>query len=528
MFLIMSADYVGKELESEFGRIPPSFLPLGNRRLFQHQVKLIPSGAEAFISVPESFELSETDNNWLLKNNVTVLKLPDKLSLGASVVAALNLSENSLDSPLHILFGDTLIEQLPSGDDIVGISEVHDSYDWAIVTNDDMHWLEDSDNNLNINSCNVVNGYFKFSKPRQVVKAITQSHWGFLDGLNRYHNDVGLSAAETKGWLDFGHVNTYYRSKATFTTQRSFNNLTITPDWVEKSSSNDLKIKGEANWFNTLPLNLRMYTPHYLGSKDLEGLFSYRLEYLHYTSLNELYVFAETPNIIWKQILSGCIKFIKDCRKHPAPEGGPSNGFSSLFCVKTEERLNEYCQSKGISLHKKWNFNDESTVSLSDLFHFSKQHLPTTKIAETLLHGDFCFSNILYDFRTGRIKTIDPRGLTIENEITPFGDTRYDLAKLSHSILGMYDWIVAGYCHVEVGENNISFNISGIHKHKQTQQDFIELIGDNFGLTPANLYAMQIQLFISMLPLHNDDSKRQNALFANAFRLYQILRRFEE
>lgn len=37
MFLIMSAAYITLELESEFGTIPPSFLPLGNRRLFQYE-----------------------------------------------------------------------------------------------------------------------------------------------------------------------------------------------------------------------------------------------------------------------------------------------------------------------------------------------------------------------------------------------------------------------------------------------------------------------------------------------------------
>ena len=33
MFLIMSAAYVGQDLQSEFGKIPPSFLPLGNKTL---------------------------------------------------------------------------------------------------------------------------------------------------------------------------------------------------------------------------------------------------------------------------------------------------------------------------------------------------------------------------------------------------------------------------------------------------------------------------------------------------------------
>jgi hypothetical protein len=45
-----------------------------------------------------------------------------------------------------------------------------------------------------------------------------------------------------------------------------------------------------------------------------------------------------------------------------------------------------------------------------------------------------------------------------------------------------------------------------------------------FGISEKNIMAMQIQLFLSMLPLHSDDSKRQDAFFANAFRLYKKLK----
>lgn len=82
----------------------------------------------------------------------------------------------------------------------------------------------------------IIDGYFKFSHPRELVRCITQSEWKFIAGLNRYHKSVGLSAVNSIGWLDFGHVNTYYHSKAEFTTQRAFNELTITAKWIEKSS----------------------------------------------------------------------------------------------------------------------------------------------------------------------------------------------------------------------------------------------------------------------------------------------------
>ncbi len=82
MFLIMSGAYVGQELESEFGRIPPSFLPLSNRRLFQHQVALAPQGVKVYLSLPESYAVSEIDHQCLEQHQVTIIATPDGLSLG--------------------------------------------------------------------------------------------------------------------------------------------------------------------------------------------------------------------------------------------------------------------------------------------------------------------------------------------------------------------------------------------------------------------------------------------------------------
>ena len=112
MFLIMSAAYIGQELESEFGALPPSFLPLGNRRLFQHQVKSAPTNKHVYLSVPESFAPEPHDLQWLADHHVTLLYIPDGLSLGASLVSALTLADYTPDQSLSILFGDTLLPNL--------------------------------------------------------------------------------------------------------------------------------------------------------------------------------------------------------------------------------------------------------------------------------------------------------------------------------------------------------------------------------------------------------------------------------
>ena len=49
------------------------------------------------------------------------------------------------------------------------------------------------------------------------------------------------------------------------------------------------------------------------------------------------------------------------------------------------------------------------------------------------------------DFVANKIIVIDPRGLNSDNKIEFYGDPNYDIAKLTHSIIGYYDFILAGF-----------------------------------------------------------------------------------
>ncbi|WP_353497663.1 phosphotransferase [Vibrio sp. CB1-14] len=526
MFLIMSGAYIGQELQSEFGRIPPSFLPLGNKRLFQHQIKLAPPNTKVYLTVPESYVISDTDLTLLAESKVEVLALPDSLKLGESLIAALNLSEHDFNKPLHLLFGDTLFSKLPEGYNFASLSRVEENYHWAIATEDNNHWLQQAQGELEINGSQVINGYFKFSQPRTLLRALSKSNWDFLNGLNQYRQMTDFTSQLSVDWLDFGHVNTYYSSKVNFTTQRAFNNLSITSSWVEKSSIKDIKIAAESNWFAKLPFSLRQYIPQYLGEAHCNGRTSYRLEYLHNTALNELYVFSELPQKVWKRILNESADFLVACREEKAPTSAPYSTLSELFDNKTSQRLDEYCNSRGYSLDQKWHYENES-ISLNEILSLSNQNLPIDDSEPTLLHGDFCFSNVLYDFRANRIKVIDPRGLTPDGQLSAYGHIYYDIAKLSHSVIGLYDWIIAGYYQVDISNQSISLSIDSNKKEHAIQSYFIHLMHEKFGISEKNIMAMQIQLFLSMLPLHSDDLKRQDAFFANAFRLYMKLKKLK-
>lgn len=519
MFLIMSAAYVDQELASEFGNIPPSFLPLGNKRLFQYQVSLAPPSKRVYLSVPESYPISKTDIDWLVSNGVTILSIPDGLSIGACIVSSVNISGCDINKSLSILYGDTLFSELPIGDDLVSVSEARDAYDWGVLNVND-------GSTDGLIDC-VIDGYFCFSNPSLLIHNIEQNEGSLFAGLKQYHCDVVVRTVKSNGWLDFGHVNTYFRSKATFTTQRAFNQLTVTPCWVEKSSTKNDKIMAESYWFENIPPELRLYTPQYLGRFECGDKVSYRLEYLYFSALNELFVFSSLQPRIWEKILSSCLDFISICQLHLNANEYKSavNDLETLFTTKTEQRLSDYCAENNISLKQKWFYSGSShDFSLEDVLDDIKLYLPKGPCAESVMHGDFCFSNILYDFRSGRIKTIDPRGITTSGEKTIYGDTRYDIAKLSHSVLGLYDWIIAGHYFLKIENNCIDFHIFTDDAHLDIQKIFIELVSHRFDLTEKTMYAMQIHLFLSMLPLHSDDAMRQKALFANAFRLYHIFK----
>ena len=93
MILITSAAYIDLELQSEFGCLPPAFLPVGNKHLFFHQVDILKSyfNDEAiYMSIPESFIVSDLEREFINNLNISIVSIPDKLRLSDSILYAIN------------------------------------------------------------------------------------------------------------------------------------------------------------------------------------------------------------------------------------------------------------------------------------------------------------------------------------------------------------------------------------------------------------------------------------------------------
>ena len=61
MIFIPSAAYVNSEFQLEFGKFPPAFLPIANKRLYKYQLEVIKThfpNEKILISLPDDFSIS--------------------------------------------------------------------------------------------------------------------------------------------------------------------------------------------------------------------------------------------------------------------------------------------------------------------------------------------------------------------------------------------------------------------------------------------------------------------------------------
>lgn len=517
MILITSAAYVNSEFQTEFGRLPPSFLPVGNRRLFEHQIdslrKHFPSESLA-ISLPHSYHMAEKDSRYLLRHGVQTIRSDDGLDLASAVATALD-QLTPFTGVLRILHGDTLVTELPQALDVIGMVRTTEDYPWEV---------EQSDNSAESVWC----GYFCFSDPELLLGLLLNQQQGFTASVRSYSEQRALVRIEVVGWFDFGHVNTYFHSRARLTTERAFNSLRISDGCVHKSGTPHHKIQAEAQWFDSLPASLRVFTPQLIDTDNAGA--NYTLEYLPIPPLNEVFVHGRNPTFYWDNIFLRCAEFMQRCLEQPLEDAVRADAvrdFEALAGAKTWERLAAFKNNaQGIDLDKANEINGVSLPALSEIVKDCLRLLEVTLPLPGLIHGDFCLSNILFDSRSGRIKVIDPRGLDSMHRLTSYGDLRYDIAKLAHSVVGLYDHIVAGAFELDFEltpvVNRFRLDIHTDQRTLDVQNVFLdlELLP---GVTARALMPMVVLLFISMLPLHADRPQRQTAFLANALRLYSNL-----
>ena len=512
MILITSGAYLGPEFTSELGLLPPAFLPVGNKRLFRLQAEeLARFGEPVALSLPESFRIPARDKAALSDLGVLTVPVPEGLSLSESILHVLCACPDGAPCQ-RILHGDTLLYGLPGDLDIYTIDQTSAYYCWAMPGADqDGKPVIAEGLGRTGQSREVLSGYFAFSDRGLLMRSLALSRGSFVAALNAYASNRDLRPARAGRWFDFGHLHTFHQSKAHITTQREFNSLAISPATVTKTSANGAKMEAEAAWFEALPPDLRLNAPRFIRRIPS----GYELEYLHLCTLSELMVFGDLPGIVWMQIMEACSRFLGRCRQTPAP-AGTRKASLGLYLPKTLARLEAFAASTGLSLDHPWTVNGRQLPGLRQAATLAAEFIPAPDGRDLCLtHGDFCFSNILYDFRRQDILVIDPRGQDASGAPSVFGDIRYDLAKLYHSAASGYDFIKADACRLtRSAPYRLEAELPVSSRMQDIREACLAKVLEPSGTGLNAIKAIAAQLFLSMLPLHADNPGHQMALLA--------------
>lgn len=322
-------------------------------------------------------------------------------------------------------------------------------------------------------------------------------------------------------WIDCGHENNFYEAKAKLITSRSFNAIKIFQEkgLLEKRSKNVTKFKDEIDYLTLLPREIQVFFPRVISNSVLDELASAKLEYYGYPTMAEYMLYWDISNGMWEKAFKSLIYPLQEFKKHPFSIG--NNAYNDFYISKLQNRLKDFkaqLNEKDVFLleddYLYVNGKKLKNYSLLEEQIIKKTHSLYNENDFCIMHGDYCFNNILYDYKSGIIKLIDARGAFGKGCKGIYGDFKYDLAKLTHSVTGQYDYFIAKLFTFNIQDKAVFYSVNQRANYKLLVHLNKKLVED-FGYSFDDILFLASLLFLSMPPLHNEDPSRQKALYVH-------------
>ncbi|HZF84142.1 MAG TPA: phosphotransferase, partial [Burkholderiaceae bacterium] len=330
-------------------------------------------------------------------------------------------------------------------------------------------------------------------------------------------------------WIDVGHDIHYPEARARLIASRSFNAIRVEPvlSVLHKSSRNVAKFQQEIAFIRMLPEDIAPFFARLLSPVQVkDGTASVAMEFYGYPTVAELALFWDLDASEWERFFAAMAQVLRRFRRHRYELGARAT--RRFYGDKLRERVDAWfaalppetllrLRAPGLSLNSEplpdfealWPQLQPRIEALYDPEHFC------------VMHGDFCFNNILYDPYSGAVRLIDARGSFGEDCVGIYGDQKYDLAKLAHSAIGRYDHFISNlFTLIDDGTAGYTLRFAERENQAVLERLTLRLIGQ-LGYAPADVMLLTGMLFLSMTPLHADDARRQLAMYLHGLALTQ-------
>lgn len=510
-----------------------AMLPLRGKPVVWWQFQnLKEQGLEKFILVvcKNNEKLIKYTTDILCENfDIQLVQVGSNKNILSSLKYGLQMANPNI--PTRVILGDTLLtKSINNETDILFTSkDFSTSQNWCLVENKEERDLSfyDKRKNINISGKEALVGYYAFNDTKYLlnccVKARLMLKKEISTALIMYQDKYKLKTKLVNDWYDLGHTSGLIKAKNILFSARSFNSISVDTQTglLTKSSTKKLKLEDEAFWYKNIPNELKIFAPRMISFSMNEKSASLVQELYGYPSLQELYLSGEVNLEDWRYIIEQLFNLHKFFEKYTTKANQKS--LLWLYLDKTKDRIKElemqspYWQRL---LNKDYQYiNGKKYCGLSllksEIEKFALKLSQNGK--ETIVHGDYCFSNILFDSSNYIFKLIDPRG-RLDSEATIYGDPRYDIAKLRHSIVGLYDFIVQGLFKLTETDSEFEYKILTTKDYRVLEDIFDKFTMEN-GFDVQEIKFIEGLLFLSMIPLHKDNFNRQKVFYLKAIEL---------
>jgi hypothetical protein len=268
--------------------------------------------------------------------------------------------------------------------------------------------------------------------------------------------------------------------------------------------------------------NQAIYFPRFIDGGFHAG-FDYwiKLEYLRYPTLSDLVLGKSDYPTWWDSVFRDLSTVLGEWDTVKDPQPGKNDYARDMYINKTQNEYRKFYHGwhhkignlfneKGISINNRPYLNYE--IIWPEVRDYIEQNM--LDYESVLIHGDCCFSNILYG--EGVVRFIDPRGSFGKPGV--YGDRRYDIAKLYHSVDGMYELIINDRFDATVlGVVDLELNFHYPKEAEKAKAEFEKHFFPKYNRKHAKI--LQGCIYISMCARHYDSLARQIVMYATGVRL---------
>ncbi|OHC71867.1 MAG: hypothetical protein A3H93_19605 [Rhodocyclales bacterium RIFCSPLOWO2_02_FULL_63_24] len=321
--------------------------------------------------------------------------------------------------------------------------------------------------------------------------------------------------------LDLDDIRDFLTFACGATSPRHFNNAHIDDFFFTKRSKDKHKMLQEYSYYGLVPERMRPWLVESFDYADEGDTASYKMLRYYLADAGLQWVHGAFDADTFAVFVDRLLHFVVQRPRQESHEQKVAEMARDLFVDKLKRRASEFLAlEEGVRIDA---LAASSTPELAlacqmDRFlrlyarhgaSFAGNHL-------VVGHGDPCFSNILYDQRRYLLKLVDPRGAISANEL--WTHPLYDLCKISHSILGDYDFINGGLYRVGFADSNELV----LHLDYANQGELKLIFRQRLARLGYDINAVRLgeaSLFLSMLPLHIDFPNKVLAFMLQARRI---------